>query len=114
MVADGLNRGVAAIGIELAHDAMNVVFDGEFRQAHALSNFFVGETACQEGHELLLACRQSQLYAKPLIENHGAFAGGAGHELEKVMTEQRGQTASPFETLRTAAITSSALASANR
>jgi hypothetical protein len=30
VLADGLNGGVAAIGVELAHDAMNVVFDGEF------------------------------------------------------------------------------------
>lgn len=87
LVADCLDRGVTAIGVELAHDAMNVIFDGEFRQAHALGNFLVGETAGQEGYELLLPSGQSQFHAKALIENHGAFAGGAGHELEKVMTE---------------------------
>lgn len=43
MSADGLDGGIAALGVELAHDTVNVILDGKFGEAQVRGNFLVGE-----------------------------------------------------------------------
>ena len=68
-VAGGLDGGVAAQGIETAHDAVDVIFDREFGKAHGRGDFLIGEAAREQRHELLPAASETQTQAEELVQD---------------------------------------------
>ena len=54
MRADGLNCLVTRVRVNLFHNAVKVVLNGEFRQVQLRGDFFVCETLGNESHELPL------------------------------------------------------------
>ena len=51
---------MAGVGSHVFHDAVNVIFDGEFGKMQPCSDFFVGETLRDKCHELALARRKAR------------------------------------------------------
>ena len=82
MFADRLNCRVAALCIQLPHDAVYMIFDGEFGEVQASGYFLIREATREEGHQLLLSGRQPEFSAKALIQNHRALACGPRDELK--------------------------------
>src|SRR4029077_8503566 len=81
--ADGLHRGVATLGVQLAHDAVHVILDRELGQIQVGSDFLVGEAAREERNQLLLAWCKSQLRANPLVEDQRTLLRFSRDKLEQ-------------------------------
>lgn len=47
VLADGLDSGVTALRIQPAHDAVDVILDGEFGKMHGFRDFLISETTRQ-------------------------------------------------------------------
>ena len=82
LFADRLNCRVTAFGIQLPHDAMNVILDGELGEMQASGDFLVCEAAREKGHQLLLPGREAEFSAEALIQNHRALARSPRDELK--------------------------------
>ena len=46
--ADSLNGCVAALGVQLTHDAVDVIFDGVLGEIQVRGNFFIGHAPGEE------------------------------------------------------------------
>ena len=65
--ANGLNGRVAALRVQLAHNAVNVILDGELGQIKVCSDFLVRQTPGEECEELLLAGSDAEFRTDALV-----------------------------------------------
>jgi len=85
--AGGLNGGIAALGVQLPHDAVDMILDGELGEVQVGGNFFVGQAPGEEGEQLLLPGSEAQFRADPLVQYQGALLSLSRHELKQVKAE---------------------------
>src|SRR5580704_15349245 len=69
---------------------MHVILDGEFGEVQASGDFLVRETAREERDQLLLPCRQAELSAQPLVQNHRTLPRSPRDELNQIVAKPRG------------------------
>jgi hypothetical protein len=65
MVEDNPHHFPARAGIDLLHDAVQMIADGKFREIQLRSNLFVRQTFCHKTHQLLLPQGQFETWSCP-------------------------------------------------
>jgi hypothetical protein len=88
--ADQGDRFVTILCVQLFHDPVNVILDGEFGQIQVGGDFFVALAHGDERHQLALPLSEFQSHAGPLFLNGGFLGGLAGDSLEKYLAESWG------------------------
>ena len=71
--ANGLHGRVATLRVQLPHNAVNMILDGEFGQIKVCSDFLVRQTPGEEGEELLLAGSDAEFRTNALVEYQGTL-----------------------------------------
>jgi len=79
-----LDCGIAGFGIQLAHDAVDMVLNGELGEIQVRSNFFVGHAPGEKRKELLLPGGKAKFRADALIQYQGPVQRFPRHELKEV------------------------------
>lgn len=79
-----LDRGIAGFGIQLAHNAVNMIFNSELGEIQVRGNFFVGQTPGEKRKELLLPGGKAEFRADALIQYQGPVQRFSRHELKEV------------------------------
>ena len=81
--------GVAAVGVELTHNAVHVILYGELGEMQIGGNLFVGQAARSKSEQLLLARSEAEFGANALVEHDGALLRLGRDELEKMLAQPR-------------------------
>jgi hypothetical protein len=79
-----LDRGIAGFGIQLAHDAVDMVLNGELGEIQVRGNFFVGHAPGEKRKELLLPGGKAEFRASALVQYQGPVQRFSRHELKEV------------------------------
>ena len=85
--ADEMDGFVAILRVDLLHDAVDVVLDGEFGQVEVCGDFFVAQAHRDQRHQLALALGQLEAHAGALLGDGGFLVGLAGDGLEQNLAE---------------------------